>query len=115
MVCAVQEFPQLGNILRKDLGAIQTPVYKSWGANEHIYNTMDIRYDDSAYSMAIVIQYSPGFDLTITSHSSSLIHWVTHICVSKVTRIGSDNVMSPVPRLAIIWTNAVLLSIVNCQ
>ena len=36
---------------------------------------------------------------------------VTHICVSKLAIIGSDNVLSPGRRQAIIWTNAALLSI----
>ena len=37
----------------------------------------------------------------------SLTHWgrVTHICVSKLTIIGSDNGSSPGRRQAIIWTN----------
>ena len=37
-----------------------------------------------------------------------LTRWgrVTHICVSKVTIIGSDNGLSPGRRQAIIWTNA---------
>ena len=37
-----------------------------------------------------------------------LTHWgrVTHICVSKLTIIGSDNGLSPERRQAIIWTNA---------
>ena len=40
-----------------------------------------------------------------------LTHWgrVTHICVSKITIIGSDNGLSPGRRQAIIWTNAGLL------
>ena len=39
-----------------------------------------------------------------------LTHWgrVTHICVSKLTIIGSDNGLSPDRRQAIIWTNAEL-------
>ena len=37
--------------------------------------------------------------------------WVTHICVSKITIIGSDNGLSPDRCQAIIWTNAGLLSI----
>ena len=43
----------------------------------------------------------------------ALTHWgrVTHICVSKLTIIGSDNGLSPDRRQAIIWTNAGLLSI----
>ena len=37
-----------------------------------------------------------------------LTHWgrVTHICVSELTIIGSDNGLSPGRRQAIIWTNA---------
>ena len=49
-------------------------------------------------------------------HKSShplLTHWgrVTHICVSKLTIIGSDNGLSPGRRQAIIWTNAGILLI----
>ena len=42
-----------------------------------------------------------------------LTHWgrVTHICVSKLTIIASNNGLSPDRRQAIIWTNAGLLLI----
>ena len=42
-----------------------------------------------------------------------LTHWgrVTHICVSKLTIIGSDNRLSPGRRQAIIWTNIGILLI----
>ena len=42
-----------------------------------------------------------------------LTHWgrVTHICVSKLTIIGSDNGLSPDRRQAIIWTNYGILLI----
>ena len=42
-----------------------------------------------------------------------LTHWgrVTHICVSKLTIIGSDNGLSPGRRQVIIWTNAGILLI----
>ena len=42
-----------------------------------------------------------------------LTHWgrVTHICVSKLTIIGSDNGLSPGWRQAIIWNNAGILLI----
>ena len=42
-----------------------------------------------------------------------LTYWgrATHICVSKLTIIGSDNGLSPDRRQAIIWTNAGLLLI----
>ena len=36
---------------------------------------------------------------------------MTHICVSELTIIGSDNGLSPDRRQAIIWTNAGILSI----
>ena len=44
---------------------------------------------------------------------SMLTHWgrATHICVSKLTIIGSDNGLSPGRRQAIIWTNAGILLI----
>ena len=44
---------------------------------------------------------------------SGLTHWgrVTHICVGKLTTIGSDNGLSPGRRQAIIWTNAGILLI----
>ena len=50
--------------------------------------------------------------VTISSHNE-LTHWsrVAHICVSKVTIIGSDNDLSPGRRQAIIWTNAGILLI----
>ena len=42
-----------------------------------------------------------------------LTHWgrLTHICVSKLAIIGSDNGLSPGRRQAIIWTNAGVLLI----
>ena len=42
-----------------------------------------------------------------TMAADGLTHWgrVTHICVGKLTIIGSDNGLSPDRRQAIIWTN----------
>ena len=42
-----------------------------------------------------------------------LTHWgrVTHICVSKLNIIGSDNGLSPGRRQVIIWTNTEILFI----
>ena len=44
---------------------------------------------------------------------ASLTHWgrVTHICVNKLTIIGSDDGLSPDQHQAIIWTNAGILLI----
>ena len=53
-------------------------------------------------------------NLEITQYQcSTLSHWgrVTHICVSKLSIIGSDNGLSPDRRQAIIWTNAGILLI----
>ena len=36
---------------------------------------------------------------------------MTHICVNKLTIIGSENGLSPRRRQVIIWTNAAILSI----
>ena len=46
-----------------------------------------------------------------SSLTHALTHWgrVTHICVSRLTITGSDNVLSPGRREAIIWTNAGIL------
>ena len=46
-------------------------------------------------------------------HTLALTHWgrVTHICVSKLASIVSDNGLWPVRRQAIIWTNAGILLI----
>ena len=49
----------------------------------------------------------------ILSRVYELTHWgrVTHICVGKLTIIGSENGLSPGRRQAIIWTNAGILLI----
>ena len=46
-------------------------------------------------------------------HVDGLTHWgrVTHICVVKLTIIGSDNGLSPGRRQAITWTNDGILLI----
>ena len=49
-----------------------------------------------------------------TVNTNGLTHWgrVTHICVSRLTIIASDNGLSPGRRQAIIWTRAGILLIV---
>ena len=57
------------------------------------------------FEIALIIQVkTTWYDLT---------HWgrVTHICISKLTIIGSNNGLSPGRRQAIIWTNAGILLI----
>ena len=55
-----------------------------------------------------VLNWSPE-----TGRYIDLTHWSrgTHICVSKLTTIGSDNGLSPGRRQAIIWNNAGILLI----
>ena len=46
-------------------------------------------------------------DAYVSLDPENLAHWggVMHICVSKLTIIGSDNGLSPGRHQAIIWTN----------
>ena len=66
-------------------------------------------------SGTVTIIRSYGFLCDVITHYDSnwLTHWgrVTHICVSKLTIIGSDNGLSPDRRQAIIWTYARILLI----
>ena len=50
-------------------------------------------------------------DLNVWQRYKHFTHWgrVTHICVSKLTTIVSDNGLSPGRRQAIIWTNGGIL------
>ena len=62
----------------------------------------------------MVLSLSLGRIPTTHHYSEVLLtHWgrVTHICVSKLTIIGSDNGLSPGRRQAIIWTNPGILLI----
>ena len=49
----------------------------------------------------------------LSIRNTVLTHWgrATHICVGKLTTIGSDNGLSPGRRQAIIWTSAGILLI----
>ena len=109
---------------------------KSHSCNQFINNVIIIIeaviswFDSTHYLMNTIILIGMGFYLktkpfyheppyTLPTRSGylcptySLTHWgrVTHICVSKLTIIGSDNGLSPDRRQAIIWTNAGLLLI----
>ena len=52
------------------------------------------------------------YGVTVNTHAV-LTHWgrATHICVSEIIIIGSDNGLSPGRRQAIIWTNVGILLI----
>ena len=62
-----------------------------------------------------MFQWNSPAAITLSLHRS-LLHlthwgWVTHICISKLSIIGSDNGVSPGRLQAIIWTNAGILLI----
>ena len=69
------------------------------------YHKISMRYQDN-FIHCCFSYISLSFWVTLT-------HWgrVTHICVSKVTIIVSDNGLSPGRRQAIIWNNAGILLI----
>ena len=73
-----------------------------------------VREDSYSNIQAVITQF---IWTTWTSLSAvqerPLTHWgrVTHICVSKLTIIASDNGLSPGRRQAIIWTNDGILLI----
>ena len=54
-----------------------------------------------------------AWHLVLAHRLTVLTHWgrVTHICVSKLTIIGSDNGLAPGGRQAINWTNAGIMLI----
>ena len=62
------------------------------------------------YRSGSILAQVMAWCLMTTGH---LIHWgrVTHICVSKLSILASDNGLSPGRRQAIIWTNAGILLI----
>ena len=78
--------------------------FKTFALAEVIDNTKHCTVYTRVF-IAVVSFYRCYGDIT---REYALTHWgrVTHICVSKLTIIGSDNGLSPDRRQAIIWTNA---------
>ena len=71
--------------------------------------TQEFWWNIEHYSIGFIKDKSDLFLIT----AWFLTHWgrVRHICVGKLTNIGSDNGLSPGQRQAIIWTNAGILLI----
>ena len=87
----------------------QINLYAAWG---YSHSMQLIQEWMNIYK--IPLWYWPSFrGQSRTSATNALTHWgrVTHICVGKLTIIGSDNGLSPERRQAIIWTNAGILLI----
>ena len=81
-------------------------LWKSQGTSKHIYWCPTIKMSSSdlwkSQGTSKHIYWCP------TIKWAALTHWgrLTHICVSKLTIIGSHNGLPPGRRQAIIWTNA---------
>ena len=78
-----------------------------------VYSGVDQRKHQSSASLVFVrgIQRkraSNAENVSIWWRHHDLTHWrrVTHICVSKLTIIGSDNGLSPGRHQTIIWTSS---------
>ena len=85
-----------------------------------------INHNDKSYSPQMTFQREPSFFIAAAQYTFDLLQqgkyviicqWlthygrVTHICVCKLTIIGSNNGLSPGRRQAIIWINAGILLI----
>ena len=87
----------------------------------HLFNNKPLTepmqsYCDQHFLECILIKLNQTLDFfsrkgMLPKDMSHLINWgpVMHICVSKLTIIGSDNGLSPDRHQAIIWTNAGIL------
>ena len=79
---------------------------------------MGLTYIHKCLAKVLIIQDGRHFCPKIvydtkSTNGSFLTHWgrMTHICVSELTSIGSDNGLSPGRRQTIIWTNDWILLI----
>ena len=78
----------------------------------YIVNVLMIVYVYITYCSMILIR-SDEAHISRLKWFFGLTHWgrVTHLCVSKLATIGSNNGLSPGRRQTIIWTNAGILLI----
>ena len=81
-----------------------------WWSNLTLGRCLSVQRQVTTFWCVLVIRH---WDDYVSLAVNCLAHWgrVTHICVSKLNIIGSDNGLSPDRRQAIIWTNAGLLLI----
>ena len=81
------------------------------------YWQLDPQEQTAAKKNTHILFHENAFENVICKMSvtlfSVLTHWgrVTHICVGKLTILGSDNGLSPGRHQAIVWTNAGILLI----
>ena len=91
-------------------------LHEHYGVSNHqpldyLFNTL-YRSTPQKHQSSALPALCDGIPLVDSPHKG-LTHWgrVTHICVVKLTIIGSDNGLSPGRRQAIIWTNDGILLI----
>ena len=85
-----------------------------WTPNVTAIATHGLQCQDRLYHIADLCQNKYMKTILVYPQNSKILThwgWVMHICISKLTIIGSDNGLSPGRRLAIIWTNAGILLI----
>ena len=81
-------------------------------ANEALKLIKCYVFPNRNYPLLVKLQPYLGLRNSMTFwFEGDLTQWgrVTHMCVSRLTTIGSDNGLSPDRRQAIIWTNAGIL------
>ena len=87
----------------------------SWGesTDHRLFKITDRAWNFTHNICNFIITTVPadGSELPVMLHASTRWGRVTHICVSKLTIIGSDNGLSPGLGQAIIWTNDGILLI----
>ena len=81
------------------------PLWREWYPF-NCYGAVGVR------GLGVMLLWLAKYSLTLL-YAHLLTHWgwVTHICISELTIIGSDNGLSPGRREAIIWTNDGILLI----
>ena len=122
------------NFIIHNVFAIKGPVHMVYrvivlinsSGTDYVLNRYRYQYDPSATPCDQMSQLSckfveskwnPYWVIVCVNEHLTLImcltHWgrVTHICVSELSILGSDNGLSPARRRAIIWTNAGILLI----
>ena len=95
---------------RPRVPAIFTRGHRGWGVHAPMHLLFSAVYRSQGRQGYLdVSNVALVFIDVACCHAECLLtHWgrVTHICVGKLTNIGSDNGLSPGRRQAIIWTNA---------
>ena len=108
------EFPTQRPVIRS-FGVLFWTNNNCWASNGEAGDLRCHGAHDDATVMKPLVPGSCSLSGACTASHATLgiTHWgrVTHICVSKLTIIGSDNGLSPDRRQTIIWTNAGILFI----